>query len=274
MKCLAVGMNPNYVLSEDERKRRFRKKNSSVKEKEQATIAPAAPVVKSVGNSESKKMRDEPEMLLTVKKTQTLTEQEETYRTSQAISSQTIHPGSDTEKKCIKNSFPRNEQYFGPNIQATQQRAANQNRDSIIIKNSAPFLKTNSLSNNRYLDTEYKNSVQNEDNTLNNRNIFLNAALFQYHPTMYPNPHSKVIKENNCSCNKGFLFKELHEDQESEIATSSKSEDEIIQRIMLNKEPEIIFTDDEKHQLDKLVFDDDTVYHSVNFGEVLIREML
>ena len=29
MKCLAVGMNPNYVLSEDERKKRFRKKNNS-----------------------------------------------------------------------------------------------------------------------------------------------------------------------------------------------------------------------------------------------------
>ena len=30
MKCLAIGMNPNYVLSEDERKKRFRKKNSTV----------------------------------------------------------------------------------------------------------------------------------------------------------------------------------------------------------------------------------------------------
>ena len=29
MKCLAVGMNPNYVLSEEERKKRFRKKNNS-----------------------------------------------------------------------------------------------------------------------------------------------------------------------------------------------------------------------------------------------------
>ena len=28
MKCLAIGMNPNYVLSEDERKQRFRKKNN------------------------------------------------------------------------------------------------------------------------------------------------------------------------------------------------------------------------------------------------------
>lgn len=29
MKCLAIGMNPNYVLSEEERKKRFRKKNHS-----------------------------------------------------------------------------------------------------------------------------------------------------------------------------------------------------------------------------------------------------
>ena len=28
MKCLAIGMNPNYVLSEEERKKRFKKKNN------------------------------------------------------------------------------------------------------------------------------------------------------------------------------------------------------------------------------------------------------
>ena len=29
MKCLAIGMNPNYVLSEEERKKRFKKKHNS-----------------------------------------------------------------------------------------------------------------------------------------------------------------------------------------------------------------------------------------------------
>ena len=29
MKCLTIGMNPNYVLSEDEKKKRFRRKNNS-----------------------------------------------------------------------------------------------------------------------------------------------------------------------------------------------------------------------------------------------------
>ena len=32
MKCLAIGMNPNYVLSEDERKRRFKKRKNSTTE--------------------------------------------------------------------------------------------------------------------------------------------------------------------------------------------------------------------------------------------------
>ena len=55
---------------------------------------------------------------------------------------------------------------------------------------------------------------------------------------------------------------------------SPESENEITSKIMMSHEPDILFTDDEKHQLDKLVIDYDTVYQSVNFGEVLIKEML
>ena len=45
-------------------------------------------------------------------------------------------------------------------------------------------------------------------------------------------------------------------------------------KVILSYEPEIIFTEDEKYQLDKLIADHDSIYHSVNFGEVLIKEML
>ena len=44
-----------------------------------------------------------------------------------------------------------------------------------------------------------------------------------------------------------FYLKKLKKDPESEIETISESE--------------IIFTEDEKHQLDKLIIDHDTVYH-------------
>jgi hypothetical protein len=53
MKCLAVGMNPNYVLSEDERRRRFRKRNDSVNEKEKTNCVPVIrllSVESAVGN--------------------------------------------------------------------------------------------------------------------------------------------------------------------------------------------------------------------------------
>ena len=90
---------------------------------------------------------------------------------------------------------------------------------------------------------------------------------------LYENKHSKVIKENY-SCNKQLLQKEIKEVQEFDVESSSKSQDELTQKLMLSHEPEIIFTVDEKYQLDKLVLEHDTVYHSVNFGEVLIKEML
>ena len=43
---------------------------------------------------------------------------------------------------------------------------------------------------------------------------------------------------------------------------------------MIDKEPELIFSENEKLQIDQMVKSHDSVYHSVNFGEVLIKEML
>ena len=88
------------------------------------------------------------------------------------------------------------------------------------------------------------------------------------------NQKLNVMSEKRYSCDEQILFKEIKKDPESEIETSSESGDEITQRIVLSHEPEIIFTEDEKYQLDKLIADHDTIYHSVNFGEVLIKEML
>ena len=49
MKCLAIGMNPNYVLSEEERNRHFKKRNNSINEEvafEEKNCM--VPVIKSV----------------------------------------------------------------------------------------------------------------------------------------------------------------------------------------------------------------------------------
>ena len=65
MKCLAVGMNPNYVLSEDERRRRFKKRNNLVNGEEKLN---AVPVIRPVRdkepneNYEAEKIQDDKEM--------------------------------------------------------------------------------------------------------------------------------------------------------------------------------------------------------------------
>ena len=68
--------------------------------------------------------------------------------------------------------------------------------------------------------------------------IYFNKPLFQ-RPTfseMYENIHSKVINENS-SCNEQSLRKEMKDVHESEIETSSESDDEFTQKITLRHEP-------------------------------------
>ena len=58
MKCLAVGMNPNYVLSEDERRKRFKKRNNSVNEDKKIYVGLVIRQVNAVGNVQPMKMPD------------------------------------------------------------------------------------------------------------------------------------------------------------------------------------------------------------------------
>jgi len=54
----------------------------------------------------------------------------------------------------------------------------------------------------------------------------------------------------------------------------TETEEDTVYSMVIDKEPELIFSEDEKLQLDQMVKNHDSVYHSVNFGEVLIKEML
>ena len=181
---------------------------------------------------------------------------------SQAISFIENLQSSDTRMKHYKRSSQQNKLCFAPNIQAScqsQERTIKQTRESVIIKNNS------NASNATFLVTEYEHSVINEGKML--KKLLVCPKLSEWYL------HSKGMKKAYYySCNDGLLGKEIREDDEMEI--SSESEHEITSKIMMSHEPEILFTDDEKHQLDQLVIDHDTVYQSVNFGEVLIKEML
>jgi len=291
MKCLAVGMNPSYVLSEDERKRRFRKRrNNSATEEEPANHIPvvmSVTVKSQVKDFEPKKFAEDVEM-----KKNELPKQEQIPKQSiiapKEIPSLERYDSMSTEaKQCTSgaNNMPQNKICFGQNPCVTslpQKEENNFTRGSIIMRNNAstqkpmtPTLKT------AFKDTEYKQSSRNESKMMKKKEPDLyfnedNTTLLQF-PTFYEffgKRNSNVIKENFLSYKEGLLFKEIKEDPETEAESNSESEDEITQKIVLREEPIIIFTEDEKYQLSQLVKDHDMVYHSVNFGEVLIKEML
>ena len=136
MKCLAVGMNPNFVLSEDERRRRFKKRNNSLNEKKKTNGLPvikSLTVEKLVGNCEPRNMPDNEESKQNKDFQEILEKQKEKYCASQMISS------TDTEMKHYKKSSLRNELNFTPNTPAPTpalQGITNETRGSIIIENS------------------------------------------------------------------------------------------------------------------------------------------
>jgi len=61
---------------------------------------------------------------------------------------------------------------------------------------------------------------------------------------------------------------------EDDIFTSDEEEPHEIIKHVLTNEPEVIFCEDERYQMEKLVKDHNDKYRSVNFGEELIKEMI
>ena len=160
MKCLAVGMNPNYVLSEDERRRRFKKRNNSVNEKEKTngvSVIRSLTVESLVGNLELKNMSYNKETSQNRDLKEILEKRKENLD-SQVVSS------TDTEMKRYKNFPLKNEINFPPNIPAytpDQQGMTNETRGSIIIENSTSHHITEHLGQKKaFLDAEYKKSVK------------------------------------------------------------------------------------------------------------------
>ena len=157
MKCLAVGMNPNYVLSEDERRRRFKKRNNSSNEKEKTN---GVPVIKSLrvkrseGNLEPRIMPDNEEKSQNEDFKEILEKQKENYYATQVITS------TNTEMNDYKKYFLKNEIKYTPNIPAStaaQQGMTNETRDSIIIHNNYHHITKHLGPKKAFLDAEYKN---------------------------------------------------------------------------------------------------------------------
>ena len=302
MKCLAIGMNPNYVLSEEERKRRFKKRNNSIKEEvfkeERNTAVPVDMKVKvNTTDFEHQEKTEADSSEFFQKQAEGAANHSYAVET---ISSPQNQNYLDQGMKHYRNPYQQKINDFEQNFRGQRELAYfkppcspleadnNQIRGTIIMRNEKKFSNTEfSATKNAFMNRENKTSVIKEARA----KIFKDGAMNTYFnsgikpvvaciellrfcthqkPENFPN-NGYADKRHE-----GMIFKEPPppQDQIPEITSNSESEDEISLQITLSHEPEIIFTEDEKHQLDQLVSDHDKVYHSVNFGEVLIKEML
>eukprot|EP00092_Neocalanus_flemingeri_P008900 GFUD01009575.1.p1 GENE.GFUD01009575.1~~GFUD01009575.1.p1 ORF type:complete len:698 (-),score=129.39 GFUD01009575.1:544-2637(-) len=298
MKCLAVGMNPTYVLTEEERKRRFKKRNISINiegaAEEPNTVVHFAMSVPINTTEESAKFQE-------IRQTK-----EEKIKTDNTNPSK-IGNFNEVFQKYAEgadhNSYA-NESKHSPYKRHSlleemkQYRKFSQQKKTLSQQRELAYFKTpyppppadlndkrgikalrneNTISSNE-LATTKDAFIDKENNKYGIKEGFIKNIKDEEKNTYFDNETKPTVQigtflafsaqqnpENLTNKGQGQL---------SETYSSSDSEDEIELKLQLSHEPEIIFTEDEKHQLDNLVSDHDKVYHSVNFGEVLIKEMM
>ena len=240
MKCLAVGMNPNYVLSEDQRKKRFKNRtDSSCKE-----------VLTEISSVQASTYGTPP-----VYCSATAASTSSVFRSAgQPQPIQNIRVGS--------NPFSASQQH---NCQAGQQPT----RGQIIMKNEN-YIKSDPCS----FEQNIKKEVVTESNMFPETKYVFQPFESQ---NRILNQNQSYFDGQNKELTPKFLNTEASQDllEEDEYYDTSDGEiEEDRKLIQLGKEPEIKFTEDEKQMLDNLVRDHDNIYYSVNIGEVLIKEML
>jgi len=285
MKCLVIGMNPGYVLSKDELQRRFKKRYKSENQEETKeepdtlVTVPSSTNVNSFVNNKADKKEANAVCEGFEKQPKDTYVKTIPFSKEQQVVNQYFNEYNRKYVTPIKQYFEQNNMNQKPTIFQTEcpPFIGNQSqlRESIIIRNGGnPY--TRDL-------TDVVNSFENKIPVI--KETTLNINIKEEKPETPPNEDIKPLV--GFSTFKPFntfettlvlpIKKRAIIDMETKLEydsdKNSKSEDEM-PLISLSNEPELMFSEDERHQLDQLVNDHDTVYHSVNFGEVLIKEML
>ena len=242
MKCLAVGMNPNYVLSEDQRKKRFKNRtDSSCKD-----------ILTEISSVHASTYSTPP-----------------VYSGATAASTSSVfrsagQPQPIQNIRVGPNPFSASHQH---NCQAGQQPT----RGQIIMKNEN-YIKSGPCS--------FEQNINIKKEVVTESNMFPETKyVFQPFESQNKNLNQNLCYfdgQNKKPTQKSLIADASQELlQEDEYYDTSDGEiEEDRKLIQLGKEPEIKFSEDEKQMLDNLVRDHDNIYYSVNIGEVLIKEML
>ena len=140
-----------------------------------------------------------------------------------------------------------------------------QQRNSIIMKlecqnNFGPS--PNNYGTQQPLKTEMLSPVVSETDTWNNQTSF-----FSNQQTCSPGISSaeEIFDQN---------YNAFDDIETTGFGSNDADLEEIKRRLVLEDDNKFILTDEDKEDIAKVVNDHDNVYFSVNFGEVLIKEML
>lgn len=217
MKCLAIGMNPNYVLSEEERKKRFKKKNNSGEFQAEIERQPA-PVPNLGSKSPPDVSLPEPD----------LRHEEENFNISIP----------DTIFQDNREDEPASE------------GVTNQNRGSIIIRNAFvdknPSWPAGSVLTENILYEKPLSNISHEVLFPEDRELFEQATFTQY---------------------------TAFDDIDTEVGPPDTIAD-LEENAVKEEDGGRVLSAEDALEIERIVRDHDVVYFSVNFGEVLIKEML
>jgi len=282
MKCLAIGMNPNYVLSEEERKKRFRKKNHSGNSEPDSNLVTDVDF-KNISNNFKQglehlqeKEENENKYLSVIEANKNiLVENEQNFNGTSDTPSQmeqiTEEPIFDQNFKQIHTQeYPSLSKSTSVITSAQSQTFVDvQSRNSIIVKNETP-------SNN----TEQQfQQVNNDLSTFERKPSWLSNNENYLHLDSKPNI---AVLEAGASdavplLDHSMIYNAFDDIETSEFEENNTNADleELKQRLLEQDIKDDIFSmENVESELSNIVKDHDHVYYSVNFGEVLIKELL
>lgn len=280
MKCLAIGMNPNYVLSEDERKKRFRKKNHSGNSDPEPNLVNEADF-KNLNNFkqglEILQQKDETEskyLSVIEANKNILVENKQNFNGSNDNSSQiepiVEEPIFDQIEQMHTQEYPSLSKSTSV-ITSTQSQTFLdvQSRNSIIVKNETP------CNSNEQHFPEINNdlsSFERKPSWLSNNDNYLQ---------MDSKPNITVLETGSSDgvplLDHSMIYNAFDDIETGEFEENNANTDldELKQRLIEQDIKDNVFSvQDVESELSNIVKEHDHVYYSVNFGEVLIKELL
>ena len=285
-------MKPSWVLSEDERQRRFRKNRDRGGSHDQTSLSSHGLQTQSDLSQEYKVDLDQPEPqvdipqnLPVIKKENTISTTEQTKVESIPLSSLTFNdpqlkPSASLQQPMLMKSEVREPSSYlalSPATTSHQQAAilllTNHQPSAVIVpatnyvsNMSGVTISTTSSSQASVIVQPVHRKTEDQEGKEESRQVPAATSVEVIATTVRTEVQRSGYKlEEDADWDSNY---------EDDIFTSDEEEEHRSMHALHNNEPEVKFSQDEFYHLESLVKAHNDKYRSVNFGEELIKEMI